>query len=152
MSKDAIIVYTDGACSGNQSRKNVGGWGVVLKHGDHYKEFYGGERNTTNNRMEMTACIRALEAIKTKDVPIKLHSDSAYIVNCFLQKWYVKWRRNNWKTASKKPVENKDLWEPLLDLAEKMDVQFIKVKGHAGVELNERADELANLGMDEVRD
>lgn len=151
MSSKEIIVYTDGACSGNQQRDNAGGWGVVLVYPDQTKELFGGEKNTTNNRMEMTACIKALEAINATDLPIKLHSDSAYIVNCFHQRWYVKWRSNNWKNARKQPVENQDLWKPLLALAEKLPVRFVKVKGHAGIPLNERADELANMGVDQVR-
>jgi len=149
--KNEIIIYTDGACSGNQSRTNIGGWGAIIIAADEPKEIYAGEVNTTNNRMELTACIEALKVVDGSDRPIKLHSDSAYIVNCFKQKWYVNWRRNGWKNASKKPVENRDLWEALLKLVESNSVEFIKVKGHAGIELNERADQLANLGMEEVK-
>lgn len=150
MPSDKIIIYCDGACSGNQFENNVGGWGAVLKFKDKVKEIYGGEKNTTNNRMELTACIKALGQIKSKDYEIELYCDSAYIVNCFQQSWYLKWQRNGWKTAQKKPVENRELWMRLLELVNQYKVTFHKVKGHAGVELNERADELANKGMAEA--
>lgn len=147
---EPIIVYCDGACSGNQSANNVGGWGVVLKYGQQVKELHGGERNTSNQRMELTACIKALEAIKAKDKPIVIYSDSAYLVNCMNERWYDRWRRNGWKNAKKKPVENRELWERLLELVGQFNVRFKKIPGHAGVELNERADELAQLGIEEV--
>lgn len=150
MPSDKIIIYCDGACSGNQFENNVGGWGAVLKFKDKVKEIYGGEKNTTNNRMELTACIKALEQIKSKNYEIEMYCDSAYIVNCFQQGWYIKWQRNGWKTAQKKPVENRELWMRLLELVDQYKVTFHKVKGHAGVELNERADELANKGMAEA--
>jgi ribonuclease HI len=148
-SHDRIVVYCDGACSGNQSANNVGGWGVVLKYQQHTKELSGGERNTSNQRMELTACIKALEAIKTPK-PVVIHSDSAYLVNCMHQRWYDRWRRNGWKNAKKQPVENRDLWERLLELLSQHDVEFKKVEGHAGDELNERADHLARLGAKEA--
>ncbi len=148
--KESIIIYCDGACSGNQSKKNVGGWGVVLKYRQHVKELFGGERNTSNQRMELTACIRALEEIKSKDKPIEIYSDSAYLVNCMHQQWYVRWERNGWKNVKKQPVENQDLWMRLLELLDERDVKFKKVQGHAGVEMNERADELARIGTKEV--
>lgn len=150
MTTDEIIIYTDGACSGNQQRNNKGGWGAIIISGDDEKELWAGELNTTNNRMEMTACVAALKHVDGAGKTIKLHSDSAYIVNCFKQKWYVNWRRNGWKNASKKPVENRDLWEAMLELVEKNNVTFVKVKGHAGIPLNERADQLANRGIDEL--
>ena len=147
-----IIIYTDGACSGNQSKNNIGGWGVYLQYKDNIKEIYGGKINTTNNQMEMQAVIEALKALKRKDIPIRLHTDSAYVANCFKQKWYVKWRKNGWKNSKKQEVENKDLWLTMLELYESFDdIEIIKVKGHSGVELNERADKLANIGMDKVR-
>ena len=145
-----IVIYTDGACSGNQFKNNSGGWGAVLISGEKRKEIFGGEKNTTNNRMELTACIKGLMEIKRSDAPIKIYSDSAYIVNCINNKWYVKWEKNGWKTSKKEPVENKDLWQELLELIKKFDIEFIKVKGHSGIELNERADELANKGMDNL--
>jgi ribonuclease HI len=147
--KESIIIYCDGACSGNQSKKNVGGWGVVLKYRQHVKELFGGERNTSNQRMELTACIRALEEIKSKDKPIEIYSDSAYLVNCMHQQWYVRWERNGWKNVKKQPVENRDLWVRLLELLDEHDVKFKKVQGHAGVKLNEQADELARRGIKE---
>lgn len=150
MRKEKIIIYCDGACAGNQQRSNLGGWGAVLKYGDHVKELYGGERNTTNNRMELTACIKALEAVKRSDIPIEIYTDSAYLVNCIQQGWYKRWQRNGWKTASGKPVENQDLWQRLLTFLDKYDVTFQKVAGHTGIELNERADELANQGIKEL--
>lgn len=150
MPLDKIIIYCDGACSGNQFKNNVGGWGAVLKYKASVKEIYGGEKNTTNNRMELTACIKALEQIKSKDYQVELYCDSAYIVNCFQQRWYLKWQKNGWKTAKKTAVENRDLWMRLLELENQYTVTFHKVKGHTGVELNERADELANKGMAEV--
>lgn len=145
---DHIIIYCDGACSGNQSTENAGGWGAVLKYKDRVKELHGGERNTSNQRMELTACIKALEAIKRRDKPVAVYSDSAYLINCMQQKWYVRWRKNGWKNAKKQPVENRDLWERLLELLDGLNVKFHKVEGHAGVELNERADELARLGAE----
>ncbi len=150
MPSDKIIIYCDGACSGNQFEQNVGGWGAVLQYKDRVKEIYGGEKNTTNNRMELTACIKALEQVKLKNAEIEMYCDSAYIVNCFRQGWHLKWQRNGWMTSKKEPVENRDLWERLLTLADQHQVAFQKVKGHAGVELNERADRLANRGMAEA--
>ncbi len=147
-----IIIYTDGACSGNQNSENVGGYGAVLIYKDNRKEIFGGEINTTNNRMEIKSCIEALKMLKRKDIPVDVHTDSAYLCNCINQKWYEKWRKNGWKNSKKEPVENKDLWVELLDLIESINnIQFIKVKGHSGVELNELADALANKGMDEIR-
>ena len=145
-----IIIYSDGACSGNQFSDNKGGWGAVLKYKHTTKEIYGGERNTTNQRMELTACIRALEQVKTDTIPIDIYSDSAYLVNCIQQQWYKTWEVNGWKTAKKKPVENRDLWEPLVAFMKKYRIRFHKVEGHRGVELNERADELARRGAEEA--
>ncbi|MEN8153367.1 MAG: ribonuclease HI [Acidobacteriota bacterium] len=144
-----IEIYTDGACSGNQFKENSGGWGAVLLWGPRRKEIYGGEENTTNNRMELTACIKALDAVKQKDFKIIIYSDSSYIVNCFNNRWYVKWEKNGWKNSRKEPVENKDLWIKLLKQFREFDVKFVKVKGHSGIELNEEADRLANKGMNE---
>ncbi len=126
-----IYIYTDGACSNNQAEQNVGGWGALLIYGDYSKEISGSEVNTTNNRMEMTAVIEALKAMKKVDIPVKLFSDSAYIVNCFKQKWYLNWQKNGWKNAKKAEVLNKDLWEEMLFEYAKFDsIEFIKVKGH----------------------
>lgn len=149
---EKIIIYTDGACAGNQNSENVGGYGAILLYRGHEKEIYDGEINTTNNKMEMKACIEALKTLKRKDIPVELYTDSAYVCNCINQKWYVKWRKNGWKNSKKNPVENKEMWIELLDLVEALeDIRFFKVKGHSGVPLNERADDLANKGMDKYR-
>lgn len=147
---ESIVVYCDGACSGNQFSDNRGGWGAILLYKGARKELYGGERNTTNQRMELTACIRALEAITRADLPVDLYSDSAYLINCMKEKWYERWVRTNWKTAGKKRVENRDLWERLLGFLDTLQIRFHKVAGHNGIELNERADELARQGIEEV--
>jgi ribonuclease HI len=146
-----VTVYCDGACSGNQYSSNTGGWGAVLKYSDRHKEIYGGERNTTNQRMELTACIKALEQIGASYNEVDVYSDSAYLVNCINRKWYENWQRNGWKNYKKQPVENKDLWERLLKLLSQKTVTFTKVTGHSGLELNELADKLARKGIDEVR-
>lgn len=138
-----VIVYTDGACSNNPG---PGGWAAVLMYGENRKEISGGEEVTTNNRMELTAVIKALSSLK-EPCRVKVHSDSAYIVNCFKQKWHQNWARNGWMTASKKPVENKDLWEQLLELTRQHEVEFVKVKGHSDVTWNNRCDELARSAV-----
>lgn len=129
-----INIYTDGACSGNQNESNVGGWGALLEYGQHTKEIFGGELNTTNNRMEMTALIKALEAITKTHQTIRVFSDSSYLVDCFNKKWYLKWKENGWKTSKKTDVDNRDLWEALLKLIETHDVSFFRVKGHVNLE------------------
>ncbi len=134
-----VIIYTDGACSGNPG---PGGWGCVLLYGEHRKEMSGGERETTNNRMELTAAIRALEALNTP-CRVDLYSDSAYLVNAFEQGWLNNWVRRNWVKADKKPVENVDLWKRILELVSIHTVVFHKVKGHASNKENNRCDELA---------
>ena len=144
-----VQIYCDGACSGNQYSTNRGGWGAVLLYAGKSKEIYGGQKNTTNQRMELTACIRALEEIKAGDFEIDVYTDSAYLVNCMHQKWYERWQRNGWKNAKKEPVENQDLWMRLLELLGRHRVRFHKVKGHSGVELNELADSLARRGISE---
>lgn len=149
---DKIIIYTDGACSNNQSSDNVGGYGAVLKYKNHMKEIFGGSKNTTNNIMELTGMIEALKLVKSNNIPVEVYSDSAYIVNCFKQKWYVKWKANGWKNSKKEPVKNKELWEILIGLVESFEnIDIFKVKGHNGIELNEKADELANKGIESVR-
>jgi ribonuclease HI len=134
-----VTIYTDGACSGNPG---PGGWAAVLLYGNNKKEISGGSKNTTNNIMEITAVIEALKCLKF-ECEAKVHSDSAYVVNCFNNGWIQKWKKNNWQTASKEPVKNKELWEELYNLVQKHKVEFIKVKGHSNVELNNRCDELA---------
>lgn len=126
-----ILIFTDGACANNQSAENVGGWGAALTYQDQIKELCGGEKNTTNNRMEMLAVIEALKALKSKTIPIKIYSDSAYLVNCFKEGWHINWQRNGWMNSQKKPVENQDLWKALLALiALQTKVDFLKLKGH----------------------
>ncbi|WP_341987936.1 ribonuclease HI [Azorhizobium sp. AG788] len=137
-----IAIWTDGACSGNPG---PGGWGAILISGAHRKELSGGEVLTTNNRMELTAAISALEALK-KPCAVDLHTDSEYLRNGVM-KWMAGWRRNGWRTADKKPVKNQDLWERLDAALKSHDIAWHWVKGHAGNELNERADELAREGM-----
>ena len=134
-----VTIYTDGACSGNPG---AGGWGAVLMLGDHKREISGYVPNTTNNRMELHAVINALAALKRPCV-VSLHSDSAYIVNAFKNGWLTKWQQNGWKNSRKEPVENQDLWIQLLELVNRHDVTFVKVKGHSGDEFNNRCDELA---------
>ncbi|WP_010631855.1 ribonuclease HI [Sporolactobacillus vineae] len=147
---DEIIIYCDGGCRGNQENHNVGGWGVVLQFRGKSKELYGNARNTTNNVMELTAAISALESLKTTDIPVSFYIDSAYVVNG-MNGWINGWIRNGWKTASGKQVKNKELWFRLNQLAAKQNnITFHKVKGHNGVALNERADALANRAMDEI--
>lgn len=129
-----IRIYTDGGCSGNQSKENIGGWGAVLEYGEHIKELHGGEVNTTNNKMEMTALLRALEALKKDGLEIEVFSDSSYLMNCFRDKWYVKWQKNGWVNSKKEPVENRELWESLLALVGKHSkVDFYRVKGHVNL-------------------
>jgi ribonuclease HI len=138
-----IVIYTDGACSYNPG---PGGWAAVLLYGEHRKEISGGNPKTTNNRMELTAVIEALKALK-QPCRVKVHSDSAYIVNCFKQKWYLNWQKNGWVNSAKKAVENKDLWQELLRLTGTHEVEFIKVKGHSDVKWNNRCDELARAAV-----
>ena len=125
-----LRIYTDGACSGNQNEENFGGWGAVLEYGSHRKEMSGGEPDTTNNRMEMTALLRAFEAITKDGQHIEVFSDSSYLINCFREKWYENWQKNGWKTAGKKPVENQDLWESIIQYLSKHKIKFFRVKGH----------------------
>lgn len=138
----AVEIFTDGACSGNPG---PGGWGAILRSGAHQKELKGGEALTTNNRMELTAAISALEALK-KPCTVELHTDSEYLRNG-ITKWLAGWKRNGWRTADKKPVKNQDLWERLEAALEHHKVRWHWVKGHAGHPENERADELAREGM-----
>ena len=183
--QDTIVrLYTDGACSGNQSRTNVGGWGAVLYFAGHEKELFGGQANTTNNRMELTAVIRAFQALNRPGLQVQVFSDGSYVMNCFRNRWYVSWERNGWKNAKKDPVENQDLWQELLALVRQHEVSFFRVKGHVSIgkssepalrklytkfvawngagfsyedflfvtEMNNRADALANRGIDQIRE
>lgn len=177
-----LRIYTDGACSGNQSNENVGGWGAVLEYGQHQKELFGGQANTTNNRMELTAVIEALKALKSSGQTIQIFTDSSYVANCFREKWYESWEQNKWRNAAKKSVENQELWKELLSLVRQHDTRFFRVKGHVNLNskstnfdalyekflqwngsdfsfedfqyvttMNNRADELANMGIARVR-
>ena len=123
-------MYTDGACSGNQNEENVGGWGCILEYAGREKELWDGEVNTTNNRMELSAPIAGLSALKEKSLLVRIYSDSSYLVNCFQQGWHKNWVKNGWKTSQKKPVENRELWEKLLSLMEGQTCEFYLVKGH----------------------
>jgi ribonuclease HI len=134
-----IDIWTDGACSGNPG---PGGWGAILRYGDHEKELSGGETPTTNNRMEMLGAISAIEAIKAPGAVIRLHTDSQYVKNGITQ-WMKKWKANGWKTADKKPVANVDLWQRLEAACASHNIEWRWVKGHAGDVMNERADVLA---------
>lgn len=129
-----ISMFTDGACSGNQNESNKGGWGALLEYGQHTKEIFGGEENTTNNRMEMMALIKAFEALTKKNQTVWVFSDSSYLTECFRKKWYLNWEANGWKTSKKTGVENRDLWEALLNLIAAHDVAFFRVKGHVNPE------------------
>ena len=140
-----VEIFTDGACKGNPG---PGGWGVVLRLGERVKELHGGEPGTTNNRMELTAVIRALEAL-TRPCKVRLHTDSQYVQKG-ISVWIHQWKRRGWRTADNKPVKNEDLWRQLDELAARHDVDWVWVKGHAGHAGNERADQLANLGVAEV--
>jgi ribonuclease HI len=139
----AVEAFTDGACRGNPG---PGGWGAVLRAGERVKELSGGEAMTTNNRMELTAAIEALAALK-EPCRVDLYTDSTY-VRSGITEWLPAWRARGWKTADKKPVKNQDLWRSLAELADRHTVRWHWVKGHSGHPENERADELANLGLD----
>ena len=145
--KKQVTLYTDGACSGNPG---AGGWGAILIYGEHRREFSGGEPQTTNNRMELTAVIEGLMKLKFP-CRVDVYSDSAYTVNGFLQGWVYGWEKMGWKKADKKPVLNDDLWKQLLALSREHEVTFHKVKGHADNPLNNRCDELARGAIDELR-
>jgi ribonuclease HI len=144
---NAVEIYTDGACSGNPG---PGGWGAVLSYGGREKELYGGSAElTTNNRMELMAAIQALESL-TRPSTVRLHTDSSYLRNGIMS-WLPGWKRNGWRTASRQPVKNEDLWRRLDAAAARHQVSWLWVKGHAGNPGNERADALANRGMSEAR-
>lgn len=143
---EKVIIYTDGACSGNPG---PGGWGAILMYKGVKKEISGGMKATTNNIMEMTAVIEALKCLK-KESDVEVYSDSAYVVNTFLQGWIYNWIKKGWKTADGKSVKNKELWQELYTLTKKHKVEFIKVKGHADNEFNNRCDEMARNAIKQL--
>ena len=145
--KEVIEIYTDGACKGNPG---AGGWGALLEHNGRTRELSGGEAHTTNNRMELTAVIRALEALRKPPRRVRVHTDSKY-VQLGIRDWIHQWKRRGWRTADKKAVKNEDLWRRLDELRGQHEVEWLWVKGHDGHPGNERADELANRGVAEVR-
>ena len=145
--EEKVIIYTDGACSGNPG---PGGWGAILMYKENKKEISGGKKETTNNIMEITAVIEALKCLKTK-CEVQVYSDSAYTVNAFNQGWIYNWIKNGWKSSNKEPVKNKELWQELYDLTKKHKVEFIKVKGHANNEFNNRCDEMAREAIKNVK-
>ena len=146
MTQDKTVsLYTDGACKGNPGK---GGWGVLMRYGSHEKELFGGEAHTTNNRMELTAIIQGLAALK-RPCAVVIYTDSQYVKNG-MEQWIHGWKKNGWKTASKQPVKNEDLWQQLDRLAAQHQIQCQWVRGHAGHTENERADALANQGVASV--
>ena len=145
MSNELIEIFADGACKGNPG---TGGWGAWLRCGLHEKELFGGELHTTNNRMELTAVIRALESLKRRS-RVRLSTDSQYVQKG-ISEWIKGWKSRGWKTSSKEPVKNVDLWQELEMLAGRHEIEWVWVKGHAGHEGNERADALANRGVEQV--
>ena len=142
---DRVQIFTDGACRGNPG---PGGWGVLLRYGDQERQLFGGEQETTNNRMELLSVIEGLSALK-RPCEITLTSDSTYVLKG-IQEWMSNWKKRGWKTASKNPVKNVDLWQRLDALIESHDIEWCWVKGHSGHPENELADQLANRGIDEL--
>ena len=143
-----VEIYTDGACSGNPG---PGGWGAILSYKDHERELSGYEENTTNNRMELTGPIKALETLK-EPCKVSIFTDSAYVSNAFNQGWIDNWTKNGWRTSKKQPVENQDLWQQLLALMQVHQVKWIKVKGHSDNEKNNRCDLLATGAIKEQKE
>ena len=143
MTVQKVVIHTDGACSGNPG---PGGWGAILDYNNTRKEIFGGAAETTNNRMELTAAIEALKSLKRACV-VEMHVDSQYVKDG-ISKWIFAWQRNGWKTADKMPVKNVELWQALLEAIKRHEITWAWVKGHAGHPENERADELARLGME----
>jgi ribonuclease HI len=143
--KSKVEIYSDGACSGNPG---PGGWGSVLLYNGHRRELSGGERQTTNNRMELMAVIQALETLK-RPCEVIVHTDSTYVMKGMTE-WLAQWKKRDWRTADRKPVKNQDLWQRLDELAARHRIEWQWVKGHAGHPGNERADALANRGIDEL--
>ena len=148
MNNKTIHIFTDGACKGNPG---VGGWGVVLRYGEHEKQLCGGVADTTNNQMELTAVIQGLSALKKGfSGSVIVYTDSQYVQKG-ISEWIFNWKKNNWKTAAKKPVANQELWQKLDELSQQFNIQWQWVKGHNGNPDNELADSLANRGIDEFQ-
>lgn len=144
---DGVVdIFTDGACKGNPG---IGGWGALMRIGSKEKELFGGETQTTNNRMELMAVIRALEALK-RPCHVRVHTDSVYVQKG-ISEWMANWKRNGWRTSARQAVKNADLWRELDEVAAKHKIKWLWVKGHAGHVENERADGLANRGVESVR-
>lgn len=143
---EKVVIYTDGACSGNPG---PGGWGTILMYKENKKEIAGAKKDTTNNVMELTAVIEGLRLLKYP-CEVDLYSDSAYVVNAFQQGWLDNWVKNNWKTAGKDPVKNQELWQELYELTKIHKVKFHKVKGHSDNEYNNRCDELARKAIEKI--
>ncbi|MCM0646977.1 ribonuclease HI [Clostridium swellfunianum] len=144
-----VEIYTDGACRGNGKENTIGAFGIVFIYNGIEKEVKQAFRNTTNNIMELSAVIQALSMLK-EPCNVKLYSDSAYVINAINQKWIDNWQRNGWKSSTKEPVKNRELWEKLINLIKYHKVEFIKVKGHSDNPYNNRCDKLANDAMDEL--
>jgi ribonuclease HI len=144
-----VIIYTDGACRGNGKENTIGAFGIVFMYNEIQKEVKQAFRNTTNNIMELSAVIQALSMLK-EPCSVKVHSDSAYVINAINQKWINNWQKNGWKSSNKEPVKNRELWEKLIELIKYHKVEFIKVKGHSDNPYNNRCDKLANEAMDEL--
>lgn len=148
---DRVIIATDGGCRSNQTKNNIGAYAAILHYKGHKKIVSSPVRNTTNNAMEIKAVIEGLKALKRNDLPIEVHSDSAYVCNCINKKWYVSWRKNGWVKKDGKIVKNYELWKELIDLVESFDdILFVKVKGHSDNKLNEEADYIVNKTMDDM--
>ena len=143
---EKIVIYTDGGCRGNPG---IGGWGAWLRYKDHDKKLKGSELNTTNNKMELTASIKALQALKSSDITVDLYTDSKYVIQC-INDWIEGWKAKGWKTANKKPVKNVELWKQLDALNNEFSVYWHWVKGHSDDPGNDMADLLANQAMDEI--
>lgn len=141
-----IVIYTDGACSGNPG---PGGWGAILMYNEHKKEISGANKETTNNIMELTAVVEALKLLK-HECNVKIYSDSAYVVNAFKNGWINNWMKNGWRTSSKEPVKNKELWMTLYEFTRIHNIEFIKVKGHSDNEYNNRCDEIARNAINSL--
>jgi ribonuclease HI len=144
-----VIIYTDGACRGNGKENTIGAFGIIFMYNEVQKEVKQAFRNTTNNIMELSAVIQALSMLK-EPCSVKVHSDSAYVINAINQKWINNWQKNGWKSSNKEPVKNRELWEKLIELIKYHKVEFIKIKGHSDNPYNNRCDKLANEAMDEL--